>query len=161
MRGMAEHSFSIVYNYQCLMWILTFPLIPLPSYLLFIFEKNKVTNCNLQENKNCQFLTGFYAKSSIRRQHYENIKRCSLSFLTQTKIGNWQKNGQADVFMLWYFGEKKGLCIGMAMLPFQKEWLIFLTQKFVAAVKKLFLNITTDYCDCLVEKWRQQDKGLC
>ena len=44
---MAEHSFSNVYNYQCLTkvlylftWILTFPLIPLPSYLLssFIIE---------------------------------------------------------------------------------------------------------------------------
>ena len=65
-RGMAEHRFSNVCNYQCLMWILTFPLIPFPSYLLFIFQKTRCMNCNLLENKNGQFLTGFYAKSSIR-----------------------------------------------------------------------------------------------
>ena len=35
LRGMAEHRFNNVYNYQCLMWILTFPLIPFPSYLLY------------------------------------------------------------------------------------------------------------------------------
>ena len=44
-----------------------------------------------------------------------------ICFLTQTKNRKLAKNGQVDIFMLWYFGEKKkGLCIGMAMLPFQK-----------------------------------------
>ena len=41
LRGMAKHSFSNIYNYQCLefvlylyTWILIFPLNPFPSYLL-------------------------------------------------------------------------------------------------------------------------------
>ena len=32
LQRMAEHRFSNVYNYQCLMLILTFPLIPFPSF---------------------------------------------------------------------------------------------------------------------------------
>ena len=52
------------FNYQCL-WILNFPLIPFPSNLLFIFKKIRCMNCNLLENNNGQFLTGFYAKSSL------------------------------------------------------------------------------------------------
>ena len=58
--GMAEHRFSNVYNYQCLMWILTFPLIPFPSYLLFIFQKNKVHE--LQFTKNLYVTTCFITK---------------------------------------------------------------------------------------------------
>ena len=62
LQGMAEHRFSNVYNYQCLtkvlylfMWILTFPLIPFPSYFvssfistnLFFYKKKKEKLANL------------------------------------------------------------------------------------------------------------------
>ena len=30
--------------------------------------------------------------------------------------------------MIWYFGEKNGLCIGMARLPFQKYYVNFILQ---------------------------------
>ena len=36
------------------------------------------------------------------------------------KMGEKAKKGKAYIFMLWYFGEKKSLCIRIAMLPFQK-----------------------------------------
>ena len=53
-------------------------------------------------------------------------------FFDPNKNRKLAKNGQAYIFMLWYFGEKKGLCIGMAMLPFQKLWIkILLPTKFL------------------------------
>ena len=82
LQRMAEHRLNNVYNYQCLIWILTFPLIPFPSYFLY-----------------SQFLTGFYAKSSIIRQHFEKIMP-SLPFYGMIK--------------------SQHLCKGMAWLPFQK-----------------------------------------
>ena len=51
-------------------------------------------NCNSLENKNSQLLTGFYAKSNIKRQHFEKIKVVRiiipefsyLNFITQKKL---------------------------------------------------------------------------
>ena len=34
-----------------------------------------------------------------------------ICFLTKRKLENWPVYGQAYVSMVWYFGEKKGLCI--------------------------------------------------
>ena len=44
-----------------------------------------------------------------------------ICFLTKTKIGNWQKKTAKLTFLFCdILVKKKSLCIGMAMLPFQK-----------------------------------------
>ena len=55
--GMAEHRFGNVYNYQCLtkvlhlfIWILTFPLIPFPSYY-FDTKSSKIFLAKVNNNK--------------------------------------------------------------------------------------------------------------
>ena len=89
LRGMAEHRFSNVYSYQCLMWILTFPLIPISSYLLFIFQKTRCMNCNLLENKNGKFLIGARGAMPKNKQHFRqkvNNNKGSLGHLYKCKL---------------------------------------------------------------------------
>ena len=56
-----------------------------------------------------------------RYKHDDSLDQKNL-FFDPNKNRKLAKNGQAYIFMLWYFGEKKGLCIEMAMLPFQKHF---------------------------------------
>ena len=73
-------------------------------------------NCNLLENTSGQFLTGFYAKSSKRRQHFEKRKK--------KKEKRKKKKGKSANLRpsLPFYGMIKSqhLCKGMAWLPFQK-----------------------------------------
>ena len=104
---MAEHKLSKVYNYQCLtkilcvfMWILTLPLIPFPSY-----------------SKSMENIDG---KSKQYQRQPSLFIQMQICFLIKRKNENWAIYSQALIPMIWYFGGKKGLCIGMGWLPFQK-----------------------------------------
>ena len=112
LQGMAEHRFSNVYNYQC---------------------HNCLASRKIQNIKMLiLFLTGFYAKSSIRRQHFEKINKGSLAPLYKCKFVYWQKEKRkigkftAKLTVI----KSQHLCKGMAWLPFQKYTISIVYYKY-------------------------------
>ena len=89
LRGMAEHRFSNVYNYQCLTivftWILIFPLTPFPYYLL---SSSYIAICNLET---------INGKSKQYQKQPGPFIQKQICFFGKNKIENWKIYSQAYI----------------------------------------------------------------
>ena len=107
LRGMAEHRFSNVYNYQCLtkvmylfMWILIFPFIPFPSYLLSSFITEEWHGCHSKKSR--------HGKRSICTKTDSEKIWGALNCWLGTREGGlgqvWAKNLISKIYfkIIWY-----------------------------------------------------------
>ena len=77
---------------------------------------------HLMQFQKLKHVVTIYLKNKLSEKSKQKWRQPNLNLFfdkKEKKIGKYTY-GQAYISMVCYFGEKKGLCIGMAWLPFQK-----------------------------------------